>query len=862
VTLSRSQMARLGELLDQSLPLSLDQRRAWLSTLSAEDAPLRPTLTRALLSDDPAPIADRLLGRPPGAGPGLPAYEHQATERLGAYELLRPLGAGGMAEVWLARRADGAFEREVALKIPRLGHVPAEMSGRFARECQILASLEVPGIARLYDAGIDDGVPYIAMEYVPGEPLTSKTALDVPARLGLFLQVLEAVGRAHARGVIHRDLKPSNILVTPQGEVRLLDFGIARLLQTEPGTGAVTQAWGRALTPEYASPEMLRNEAVDARSDIYSLGVVLHELLTGSRPDGKPAVSGGLGAVLTKALAPSSADRYANAEAFADALRSFGAGKDSASHGSYVRYALVAGVAVALIAVAGWWVRKEPGTSAPVVPASPREVSLAVLPFADLSAARDQEYLSEGMADEIINQLAQVPAVRLVGLRSTLTFKGRNEDLRVIGEKLGVDNLLDGTIRTEGNRLRIATQLVRARDGSRLWSNVYDRELHDLFAVQEAIARDVAQALSVKLDVGPLSRAEGGTTDLNAYDRYLRWRQLFLAERVGLENRRVRAQLLREAVQFDPQFALAWGELGDELETLALNSETLADQVGGSQATSLREEAAHARARVLELAPASWIALRIRSEQLANEGRWAEAIDVARQILDTGPFTLERAYPYTNVIFAVGRIDETIALVERVIRIEPLVMFPSRDQQWNLTAGRRYAEAAAEYQRSRDFEGSHRMPEYIAFLRTLALEPDNRTELQAAYERYRGAMSTMVGESFLGQLEALLDDRAALRAHVRKVVEERQPRFEQAYLLADAVGESEAALSSLQANLAAGASRNYALYWELWTSPYSNVRTLPGFKTLLRDAGIVDYWRQSGRWGDFCKPVGTDFECR
>jgi serine/threonine protein kinase/tetratricopeptide (TPR) repeat protein len=858
-------MARLGELLDQSLPLSIDQRRAWLGTLSVEDAPLRKTLTQALLGDDPAPLAGRLLDQPPGAGATAPPPEHQPGRRLGAYELLRPLGAGGMAEVWLARRADGAFEREVALKIPRLGHLPAEMAGRFARECQILASLEVPGIARLYDAGVDDGVPYIAMEYVPGEPLTRKREIGRAARIALFLQVLEAVGRAHARQVIHRDLKPSNILVTPEGEVRLLDFGIARLLQAETGNASVTQAWGRALTPEYASPEMLRGGTVDARSDIYSLGVVLHEMLTGSRPDGDALnVKGGLQAVLAKALSPSPDDRFASAEAFAEALRPFAEGKDPA-HRSWPRYALIAGVAAALV-VAGLLARRHSIVEAPAAATtSPLEVSLAVLPFADLSAARDQEYLSEGMADEIINQLAQVPGVRLVGLRSTLTFKGRNEDLRVIGEKLGVDNLLDGTIRTDGNRLRIATQLLRARDGTPLWSNVYDRELRDVFAVQEDIARDVAKALSVKLDVGPLNRAQGGTTHLDAYDRYLRWRQLFLAERVGIDNRRMRVQLLREAVQFDPRFALAWGELADELEILARNSENLADQVGGSQAASLRDESGRARARAQELAPTSWIAMRIRSEQLANEGRWAEAIEVSKQILDSGPFTLERAYPYTNVIFAVGRIDETIALVERVIRVEPLVMFPSRDQQWNLTSGRRYQEATSEYRRSRDFEGSHTMPEYVAFLRTLALGPSDDGDLRAAYQRYRQNIKSPGRDVFYGELDAVLDDRDALRVFIRKVIDERRSGFENAYGVADAVGESEAALAALRAYLEQRANQDFARYWELWTTPYSNVRTLPGFRALLRDAGIVDYWRQSGQWGDFCKPTGPgpdDFECR
>ena len=218
--------------------------------------------------------------------------DRHAGERLGAYELLRPLGAGGMAEVWLANRADGAFERQVALKIPHLRSVPAEITERFARECRILATLETPNIARLYDVGVDaTGAPYIAMEYVQGEPLVAwcdARELETPARIRLFVQVLDAVSYAHRRQVLHRDLKPSNILVTEQGEVRLLDFGVARLLRGDTDESSLTQAWGNALTPAYASPELLRGEPVDLRSDIFSLGVVLHELLTGARPGWQP----------------------------------------------------------------------------------------------------------------------------------------------------------------------------------------------------------------------------------------------------------------------------------------------------------------------------------------------------------------------------------------------------------------------------------------------------------------------------------------------------------------------------------------------------------------------------------------------
>jgi len=862
MALTGKQLARLGELLDQSLPLSIDERRAWLETLPADDEPLRRTLSDALLSDEPASHVAELLSRPPRVGAASDPIEHHAGERLGAYQLVRPLGAGGMADVWLARRADGAFERQVALKIPRLSHLPSGMAQRFTRECHILASLEFPGIARLYDAGIDPrGVPYIAMEYVAGAPLTTwcdTHALDVTARIALFLRVLEVVGRAHSQQVIHRDLKPPNILVTPEGEIRLLDFGIARLLEGEAAAESVTRAWGRALTPEYASPEMLRGGEVDARSDLYSLGVVLHELLTGERPGGALRhvnLPEGLREILARALSPSPADRYANAGEFAEALRPF-----TSPARKTVRYVLAASVLAALL-LAGAWVftaRQAPTTTA-AVPA--REVSLAVLPFADLSAARDQEYLSEGIADQIINQLAQVQALRLVGLRSTLTFKGRNEDLRVIGEKLGVENLLDGTIRKEGQRLRLTANLLRARDGMPLWSKVYDRELHDVFAVQDEIARDVATALSVKLDVGPMSQAQGGTTNLEAYDRYLKWRQMFLDEQHGLDNHRRRVQLLRDAVQFDPKFALAWGELPDELRLLSISLLQIDEQLRGSQVAALGEEAERARARVVELAPDSWVALRIRSEQLANEERWAESLALARRILDEGPFTLERAYPYVNIAYAVGHLDAAIGVVDRLIKVEPLAMFLSRDQQWNLSGGRRYADAEAEYRRSMELEGSHDEADAVAFVRTLALNPHDRATLQRTYAGYNRWLAPSI-QTWYPKLEPLLGDPAAMRAVIRDVIRERQHTFTNARFLADALGEPELAFVAMKA-LMEDPLMDYRRYWQPWILPYSSMRTLPAFKQMLIEGGIVDYWRQSGKWGDFCKPVGADdFECR
>ena len=292
--LSIAQMARMSRLLDEALPLDVAARRVWLEVLPKEHEDLAQALREALLPDATQLVEIEkfaaLLDLAAPIDTAAPcASILRPGVRVGPYQLIRLLGAGGMAEVWLARRADGAFRRELALKLPLLSRLRPDLEQRFARERDILASLEHPHIARLYDAGIDaNGVRYLAMEYVEGSPLThwcDAHRLRLRARLELFLQMLDAVQYAHEKQIIHRDLKPSNVLVTEAGELRLLDFGVAKLLEAdEPQLTELTNLHGRALTPDYASPELLCGESVDARSDVYSLGVMLYELMTGVRP--------------------------------------------------------------------------------------------------------------------------------------------------------------------------------------------------------------------------------------------------------------------------------------------------------------------------------------------------------------------------------------------------------------------------------------------------------------------------------------------------------------------------------------------------------------------------------------------------
>jgi serine/threonine-protein kinase len=356
--MDRESWTQLNRLLDEALDLPSEDLERWLTSLESGDEPLKARL-RGLLAHRASVQASGFLEAIPSlTTAGLP---HAAPEDdregaiVGAYRLLRPIGAGGMGTVWLAARADGLLQREVALKLPRGAWLRADLVARMDRERDILSTLEHPNIARLYDAGVAGGRPYLALEYVDGRSIDEYCAgagLDVRARVHLFLQVVQAVAYAHGRLVVHRDLKPSNILVTREGQVRLLDFGVAKLLDDEndPRSG-VTELAGRPHTPEYASPEQVSGEPLSTASDVYSLGVVLYELLAGTRPykirrssagaleaailetdPAPPSAStadaarrrnlrGDLDTIVLKALKKNPVERYATVNAFGDDLR-------------------------------------------------------------------------------------------------------------------------------------------------------------------------------------------------------------------------------------------------------------------------------------------------------------------------------------------------------------------------------------------------------------------------------------------------------------------------------------------------------------------------------------------------------------
>jgi eukaryotic-like serine/threonine-protein kinase len=624
--LSPTQMALLRRLLAEAQPLDAEGRRRWLDALSPEYTFLADALRAALLSE--AAGSDSAASLNIGTGSNLDARASglRPGQAVGPYQLIRLLGEGGMAEVWLARRADGALKRDVALKLPMLVRLRRDLESRFVRERDILAMLEHPNIARLYDAGVSsDGLPYLAMEYVVGEPLTDwcdARRIGIRARLQLFLQVLDAVHYAHIQGVIHRDLKPSNILVTQAGQVRLLDFGVAKLLAQEDNQTELTQRYGRVLTPDYASPELVRGQPIEAAIDIYALGVVLYELLSGNKPyhlttgasiaqlehaiisaevkrpstqlepeagdkRGTTArklarhLRGDLDAIILKALAKAPADRYDSATAFADDLQRSLTGEPVEARPDRLSYrcakfalrhrAELAATAAATVLAAGTlgYVVTHSRGAQPLVltnttlsdhsgsPLTPAEKSIAVLPFTDLSKDRDQEYFSDGLSEELIDHLVHTADLKVIARTSSFQFKGKDEDVRSIARKLGVTHVLEGSVRLDGQKLRITAQLIGGTDGVQLWSETYDRALVDIFKVQEEISNEVCQALRIALLND--RRTVSAPPDIRAYNLVLEG-NYFKARRT-LRDVEKSAQLYQQAIDIQPDYALAWARL-------------------------------------------------------------------------------------------------------------------------------------------------------------------------------------------------------------------------------------------------------------------------------------------------------------
>ena len=686
-----------------ALELSPSAQAAFLDQACAGDQELRQEVESLLAHD----LAESLVrGETGGEATRLfsKALGVELKDKvIGPYQILRELGTGGMGCVYLAH--DRRLNRPVAVKLlSNYNMAAAERLRRFRQEALAASALNHPNILTIYEIGEADGKNFIATEFVDGSTLSKRIdtgPLAVTESLDLGIQIASALSAAHAAGIIHRDIKPANVMVRIDGFVKVLDFGIAKYVQVNSdnasGASAVETAPGAVMgTAAYMSPEQARGASVDARTDLWSLGAMLYEMVSGSRPflgdtaidvmaaviERQPplfstylAVPDSLAAIVFKALQKNREARYQTANELLTDLKELAKNLEFASHSGAKR--------------SGNEARQE------AVPAQTSR-SIAVLPFVNMSAEAENEYFCDGLSEELLNALTRIEDLKVAARTSTFSFKGKDVTVSGIGRALNVSSVLEGSVRKSGNRLRITVQLVNAADGYHLWSERYDREMKDIFDIQDEIALAVVDVLKVKL-LGKEKAAvlKRYTENVEAYQLYLKGRYYWW--KTAPEEFAKGRNYFEQAVAVDPSYGLsycglssyfgfgsAWGIVPPELgwpKAVAANAkaleldDTLAEvhnNMAGLNMVYRRDPLAAEKSirRAIELNPKFQEAHYLYSFFLLTRGRFDEAIAQAKAALDLDPFSLRINNHLGFGYYLARRYDEAIAQYRQAIELD------------------------------------------------------------------------------------------------------------------------------------------------------------------------------------------------
>jgi serine/threonine protein kinase/tetratricopeptide (TPR) repeat protein len=600
------------------------------------------------------------------------------------YDVIESLGEGGMGVVYKAM--DTRLNRPVALKFISPSRVgDPQDRARLVNEARSAASLRHPNICTVYDIGeTPDGQTFISMAYLEGESLRDRIQkqgrMPVEETIRIVSQIAEGLREAHTRGVVHRDIKSANILLTDRDEAVILDFGLAKL----PASGSVTQTDTFSGTVAYSSPEQIRGERVDQRTDLWSLGVVWYEMLTGSLPFAGETIASQMRAVLDTAPA---AIRTVRAEVPTGVER--------------VLTRLLSKTVASRTPDASTLLADIRALAGDAAPERSKTPSIAVLPFANMSNDPEQSYFCDGIAEDIINDLTRIEGLRVAARTTSFAHRAASVDIREIGNQIGVDSVLEGSVRKAGNRLRITAQLIDVSNGYHIWSERWDRDLADVFAIQDEIARAITAALRVKLSAREQELlGTPGTKDVKAYDLFLQGRRMMGEGQRGLRESRL---LFQAALDRDPNFARAHA-------MLALAGIFLGNFFPGAEdLLALARESAE---RALELDSSLAEAHTAKAHMLASAGHEEEAEQFFKTALQLNPDLYEARYFYGRAFFVQRKWAQVIEQWERAIEIDPeeyqcscLIDAPYRELGWTDEQRRPLLERALE--RTRAYVSRH-----------------------------------------------------------------------------------------------------------------------------------------------------------
>jgi serine/threonine protein kinase/Tfp pilus assembly protein PilF len=714
-----------------------------------------------------------------------------AGAKLGTYDILAPIGAGGMGEVY--RAMDPRLQRSIALKVLPDGMArDPERLARFQREARAVAALNHPHIVTIFSVEESGGIHFLTMELVEGQPLDRMiTANGLPVRqiVDIAIALADALCAAHEKGIVHRDLKPANIMVTGEGRVKVLDFGLAKDVRSAGSDDLTrtsihqTQAGMVMGTPAYMSPEQLSARPLDHRADIFSLGVVLYEMATGKHPfvghssaelissvlrDTPPSLTGirsdlptGLVLIIQRCLQKDPSQRFQTARDVVKELQALA----NRSSGSSAAGAQDAGQ------------------------------SVAVMPFQSLSADPENEYFSEGLAEEILNALSQVEGLRVAARASSFYFKGKPTEMSEIASKLHVANLLQGSVRRAGNRVRVTVQLVDAANGFQLWSERYDRQMEDIFEIQDDIARSIAERL--KLTLG--AAAVRSTNNVEAYELYLKGRHFWHQRSPG--PLKAAMECFEQVIKLDPQFALAYSGLADCYSILRFYAWMPAEQG--------RAPALAAVTHGMNLAPELWemslsrgmykyyfernwreaepdfqkaIAINPRSSLahgyyglfLTTAGRMAEALKHAELACQLDPMSAVSQCIAGGVFFTVGNIHDAERTARRALELQPEYLFGLWIRglvQCGLT---RHKEAVETLERAVAISRAPIFVGLLGFGYARAGRTEDAMRIKQELED-RGARGEYVPASALLQIYVGLGDIPGVRRQFALAIEESTP---------------------------------------------------------------------------------------